>query len=255
MKNWSGALAFSERECRRFLKVWMQTLGTPIITSLLYFVIFGGAIGSQIDSVSGVSYILFLIPGLAAMNMISHAFQNTSSSFIIRKFQGTLSIDMIGLPLTPFQIVLGNMSGAILRGILVGAVTLGVARIFVPFDIAHPLLFLFSALAITGIFGVLGTLAGMWAKDFDQISAVLNFILTPLTYLGGVFFSLEMLPEKFQIIALANPIFSLVDLFRFSLLGVSEGNPQVTFAVVLILWIALIWLSTFLFRRGWRVMP
>jgi len=254
MNNWSGALAFCDRECRRFLKVWMQTLGTPIITSLLYFVIFGGAIGSRIESVGGVSYILFLIPGLAAMNMISHAFQNTSSSFIIRKFQGTLSVDMIGLPLTPFQIVLGNMSGAVLRGILVGGVTLVIARFFVTFGIAHPFIFLFSALAMSGIFGILGTLAGMWAKDFDQISAILNFILTPLTYLGGVFFSLEMLPEKFQLLALANPIFSLVDLFRFSILGVSEGNPTLTFAVVLVLWIALTWLVTVLFRRGWRVM-
>lgn len=234
-------MALFWRETDRFLKVWKQTIGAPLVSSLLYFVIFGGAIGSKIAAVGGISYLLFLVPGLAAMGIFQHAFQNTASSLIQRKMLGTMAADLIALPLTRFQIVAANVAAAMVRGILVGGVILIVARFFTNFDVAHPIFLFLSFFFLSGIFGILGFLAGAFLKTFDQISAIGNFLLTPLVYLGGVFFAPSMLPSAWQIAPLFNPIFYLVDLFRFSLLGVAEGNPHFALLAAVFLFAGFFW--------------
>ena len=253
MKNWYGTWAFFKRESHRFIKVWPQTIGAPLISTFLYFAIFGGVLGSQIGVLDGVSYLAFLVPGLTAMTMLQQSFQNTSSSLIISKFQGLVQSDLLALPLTSFQIVLAYMCGSILRGALVGIAILILSRFFVEFSIAHPLLFLFSLISITGISGLLGLLVGLWADDFDKTSIVGNFVLTPLVYLGGVFFSISLLSDFWAFLARWNPLFYLIDLFRFTILDTSQGIPLLSLFSILCLWIFSFFGLVRLVQKGWKI--
>ncbi|MEO5376367.1 MAG: ABC transporter permease [Magnetococcus sp. DMHC-6] len=253
MKNWSGTWALFRRECRRFLKVWVQTLGAPLVSALLYFAIFGGALGQRIGIIDGISFLVFLVPGLTAMGMLQHSYQNSSSSLIQMKYLGLIPADLLALPLTALQVTLAFMGASMVRGVAVGGLTLLVSRLFVPFGIAHPVLLVVSACLIAAIFGLLGVLMGILARTYDDISVVGHFLLTPLVYLGGVFFSITMLPEGWRLLVLANPVFYLVDLFRYALLGVSQGWPLWS------LWISVLFLCVFfiltvqVLHRGWRI--
>ncbi|MBF0621806.1 MAG: ABC transporter permease [Magnetococcales bacterium] len=253
MTNWFGTWAFFKRECHRFLKVWGQTVGAPLISALLYFAIFGAALGSRIGATDGVSYLQFLVPGLAAMGMIQHSYQNTSSSLVQMKYLGMIQADLLALPLTPFQLVLGFVGGAMVRGLMVGSVILLTSRLFVTFSIAHPLVLLLAAVAMSGIFGLFGLVAGIWAKSFDDVSLVGNFLLTPLVYLGGVFFSISMIPEGWRYLALWNPIFYLVDLFRYALIDVSQGSPLIALGAVVSTFAIMLSVAVHIFRIGWRI--
>ncbi|MBF0138512.1 MAG: ABC transporter permease [Magnetococcus sp. DMHC-1] len=252
--NWYGNWALFRRECQRFLWVWTQTLGAPLVSAMLYFAVFGGALGGRIgDADAGISYLQFLTPGLAAMGIIQHAFQNTSSSLIQMKYLGMLQSDLLALPLKPVQIVLAFTGAAILRGLLVGVGILLVSRCFVTFSIVKPLLLLGATLVMAAIFGLVGLLTGIWAKSFDQVALVGNFILTPLVYLGGVFFANSMLPAGWQTVPLFNPVFYLVDLFRHGVLGVGQTPPGNAIIAVLLVLLGLFILSVLLFRFGWRL--
>ncbi|MBF0448151.1 MAG: ABC transporter permease [Magnetococcales bacterium] len=253
MMNWYGCWALFKRESFRFLRVWGQTVGAPLISALLYCIVFGGALGSRIGPTDGVPYLLFLIPGLAAMGMIQHSYQNTSSSLVQMRYIGMLDADLLALPLTPFQVVLSFTGAAIIRGVLVGGVILVVARLFFSYGVAHPLLFVLAALMISAIFGLIGFIAGLWAKGFDNISVISNFILTPMVYFGGVFFSISMLPDNWQIVARFNPIFYLVDLLRFSMTNVGQTTPLFSTLATVGVLSGLFILAVRLVRRGWRI--
>ena len=254
MTNWFGTWKYFQRECHRFLKVWPQTIGAPLVSSLLYFAIFGGVLGSRIGTSDGVSYLTFLVPGLVAMGMAQHAYQNSSSSLIQMKYLGMVQADLLALPLTPFQTTLAFMGGAMVRGLLVGSVILAVSRIFVPFSIAHPFLFLCAAMLLVAIFGLLGLITGIWSRTFDDVSVIGNFILSPLIYLGGVFFSVSMLPPGWDTLAQFNPVYYLVDLLRQSML---DTTPQVPFLwaipAVGFIWGGLLTFSIICLRTGWRI--
>lgn len=251
MKSWLGTWYLFRRECHRFLKVWIQTLGAPLITSMLYFLIFGAALGGRIGATDGVSYLQFLVPGLVAMGMAQHAFQNTSSSLIQMKYLGMLPADLLALPISPLQMTLAFTGGAILRGILVGLVIGGTAALFVDFGIAHPGLFVAAAVLLCTVFGLIGLITGIWSRTFDNVSMISNFVMTPMIYLGGVFFSIAILPPAWQPVARFNPVYHLVDLFRHSMLDTPLNAPgaamTAAFAVLLLMFFA----ATTALARGW----
>ncbi|MBF0154435.1 MAG: ABC transporter permease [Magnetococcales bacterium] len=252
--NWYGNWALFRRECQRFLWIWLQTLGAPLVSAMLYFAIFGGALGQRIgEAGDGITYLQFLTPGLAAMGIIQHAFQNTSSSLIQMKYLGMLQADLLALPLKPVQIVFSFTAAAVLRGVLVGAGTLLIARLFITFGIAKPVLLIGAALVMAAISGLLGLLTGIWARSFDQVALVGNFILTPMVYLGGVFFANAMLPAGWQRVPLFNPVFYLVDLFRQGVLGVGQTQPESAILAVSAVLTGLFALAVVLFRTGWRL--
>ena len=253
MINWYGCWALFKRECLRFLRVWGQTVGSPLISAMLYFIVFGGALGSRIGPTDGVPYTLYLIPGLAAMGMIQHAYQNTSSSLIQMRYVGMLDADFLALPLTPLQIVLAFMSASIVRGVLVGTVILSVSWFFFPYSISHPLLFVAALLMISAIFGLIGFIVGMWAQSFDNVSVISNFILTPMVYFGGVFFSISMLPDGWRMVALFNPVFYVVDLFRYAMINSGQTAFYVSSSAAVAVLLGLFVLSVRLVGMGWRI--
>ncbi|MEG3640628.1 ABC transporter permease [Magnetococcus sp. PR-3] len=251
--SWWGTWALFKRECHRFMRVFGQTVGAPLVSAMLYFAVFGGALGHRIGPTDGISYLHFLIPGLAAMGIVQHAFQNASSSLIQMRYIGMLPMDLVALPLKPIQMVLAIMGGSMVRGLMVGCVVLLAARLFLSFEIKHwGLLLLVSAL-LAGIFGLVGMLTGLWGKTFDDISLVSNFVLTPLTYLGGVFFSAAMLPDGWQPLATWNPIYHLVGLYRYAILGLQTTDPVLAMAFAVGFLLLLFGVTVQIVQHGWRL--
>lgn len=212
------------KELRRFSKVWLQTVFSPLVTTSLYFLVFGVALGSRLREVDGVPYIEFVVPGLMMLAMISNAFLNTSSSLFQSKINGTIS-DLLSAPIGTQEILGAYVSAAVLRGLLVGTLVWLVALAFTGLRIAHPLWVLLFALGVTATFACFGIIAAVWAEKFDQLSIVPNFVLTPLTFLGGVFYSVDMLPEPWNGISHANPILYMVNGLRYGMIGTSDVPP------------------------------
>ncbi|OSM02146.1 ABC transporter permease [Magnetofaba australis] len=252
-RNWYGAWSLFRREVRRFMRVFGQTVGAPLVTSLLYFAVFGAALGSRIGPTEGVGYLTFLATGLAAMGVMQHAYQNASSSLIQMRYAGMIQMDLAALPVTPAQMVLAVMGGAMARGLLVGAAVLLAARVFTPFGVAHPLWLLAASLALAGLFGLIGLFSGLWAKSFDDTALVSNFVITPLVYLGGVFFSVEMIDAAWRPLALVNPVYHLVELFRYALLGLDEAVLWRSGPLTLLAWAGLYVVAVWRIGRGWRL--
>ena len=233
--RWLPFVAFSRRETHRFSKVFVQTIFIPVINSSLYLIIFGVSLGSRLD-LEGFSYLEFIIPGLVMMSCLSNAFQNSASSILSLKFAGDI-IDVRVSPLTVQQTLWALAFGGVCRGVLVGGVVLLVGEIFhfyyldkwlIPHSIGG--LLVFSVLAGL-VFSKMGVVIALWAKTFDHIGAVGGLVITPLTYLGGVFFSLEMLSPFWQKVSLFNPILYFINGVRWSLIGVSDVNVSVSFMV------------------------
>jgi len=226
------------KEVKRFLKVSIQTVLTPLVSSLLYLLIFGVSLGAYIQMKNGVSYLEFLIPGLVMMGCLNNAFQNSSSSIIISKFGGDLE-DLKVAPISYMQIISAVAIGGLVRGTLVGAVTFLVGTVFCSYSIGHWLgiahpLWLTIFILLGGLaFSLLGMAAAFWAKNFDQMAAVNSFILLPLMYLGGVFFSITNLHPFWQAIASANPLLYFINGVRFGILGVSDVAPEKSLLVAL----------------------
>ena len=240
---WVAYYTIVRKETLRFLRVWSQTLLPPVVTMSLYFVIFGGFIGSQIAPISGYSYMEFIIPGLIMMSVIMSSFMHTVSSFYFAKFQKTLEEIMVS-PTPYLVVILGYVSGGVLRGMTVALLVMLVANFFTDVSMAHPGIMLLFALLTSILFSLMGLLNGVFANGFDGISIVPNFVLTPLTYLGGVFYSITMLPPFWQSVSEWNPILYMINGFRYGFLGVSDVS--VTFSAGL-----LIGLTTSLFGYMW----
>ncbi len=224
-----GFLTIFRREIARFLKVIVQTVITPFVSSFLYLLIFGVSLGQQMDSHKGVSYLAFLIPGLMMMGLINNAFQNSSSSIVSSKFSGDLE-DLRVAPVTDQEIIWAMSLGSVVRGSLVAVITYLVGSLFMYYQqgewlsIAHPLSALFFLVVAGLIFGMIGISVAFWATTFDQLSAFSAFILLPLTYLGGVFLSIEHLHPFWQMISKLNPLLYLINGLRYGILGVSDVN-------------------------------
>ncbi|MBX7057359.1 MAG: ABC transporter permease [Leptospirales bacterium] len=216
------------REIVRILRIWIQTLVPPAITMALYFLIFGRLIGSRVGDVQGMTYLRFIAPGLILMAVITNAYANVSSSFFSARFQRNIE-ELLVSPTPNWIIVLGYSLGGVVRSLMVGGVVLLIAAIFQPMSAPHPLSALSSCILASFVFSLGGFLNACYARKFDDISLIPTFILTPLTYLGGVFFSADMLSPFWRGLALANPILYLVNAFRFGLTGHSDIAPELAY--------------------------
>jgi len=238
------------REIVRILRIWTQTLIPPAITMTLYFVIFGKLIGSRIGTIQGgYTYMQYIVPGLVMMSIITNSYGNISSSFFGAKFSRAVE-EMLVSPMPNWVILTGYVTGAVARGLAVGVLVLGIALFFTSLHIAHPIITFASVLLGAVIFSLAGFVNAVYAKKFDDIALVPTFILTPLTYLGGVFYSIQMLGEPWQAISRINPILYMVNAFRYGVLGISDVHVGVAFVVMLGFVVALTAFALQLLKRG-----
>ena len=248
-RNWIALGTIARREVSRILRIWSQTLVPPAITMTLYFLIFGGLIGSRVGDMGGFSYMQFIVPGLVMMSVIQNSYGNISSSFFGAKF-GRHVEELLVSPMPNWVILWGYVAGAVLRGLLVGVMVLGIAMLFTTVRIPHPLVTLSSVILGATIFSLAGFVNAVYAKKFDDVAIVPTFILTPLTYLGGVFYSVTLLPGWAQAATHANPIFYMVNAFRYGLLGVSDVPLWVAYALMLGFAFALSAVGLWLLKKG-----
>ena len=238
------------KEVTRFMRIWPQTLLPPLINQSLYFIIFGGFIGSQISEIKGISYMSYIIPGLIMMGVINNSFANVVSSFFSSKFQRNVE-EMMVAPVSNATILFGYTVGGVLRGILVGLLILGMALFFVPFQIEHPFYFFTFSLLTAFLFSVAGFFNGLLARKFDDISIFQTFILTPLTYFGGVFYSIDRLPSFWQTVSKLNPILYMVDGFRYGFYGINDVDPLFALVFLLICCLILVGMSLWMLDSGY----
>jgi ABC-2 type transport system permease protein len=251
--NWIRLFAISRRESHRFLKVWTQTLLSPIVIAIMYFAAFGTVLSSQTPEIQGVSYFLFVLPGIILLQSTSNAFQNSSSSLIIAKYQGNISTLLV-TPLSAIEKTLGYLIGGVFRGFLVAVVIFAISLLFidVPFP-EHPFLLIILIILSNGIFVLLGTLSGLWANTFDHISGITTFIVTPMGFLGGTFYSIHMLPPIAKALSYSNPFFYFLDAIRWAFFGVSDVSPSISILITTILFLLLFGLTYWAFRINWRL--
>lgn len=237
------------KEIRRFVRIWPQTLLPPAITTALYFLIFGKLIGSRIGTIHGVSYMDYIVPGIILMSVISHSYANVVSSFYSTKFQHNIE-ELLVSPVPNWVILAGYIIGGIARGLLVGLVVTLISLLFSKIAVHHLGLALLIAVLTATVFSLAGFINAVFADSFDDISIIPNFVLTPLSYLGGVFYTVEMLPEVWQTISLANPILYMVNTFRYGLIGVSDVDSVLALAMTSGFIIALTLFSLLLLHKG-----
>ena len=247
--NLTGFLTLAGRESRRVIRIWKQTLVPPIITTTLYFLIFGKLIGGRIGEMNGVSYMQFIAPGLVMMTAITASYVNTASSFFLSKFTRTYE-ELLVSPLSSHDIIWGYIIGSMMRGGLAGILVMLVSLCFVSFDI-HSWTMIFLTLMMTTIaFALGGFINAIYAKTFDDVGIIPTFVLTPLTYLGGVFYSISLLPEFWQTVSKFNPIVYMVNGFRYGFLGVSDVPVIYTFGVLLLFIVVLYSIAFSLMEKG-----
>lgn len=250
--NWIGLWTLYLREVRRFCKVFTQTVASPMVTSLLFLLVFTLALGRGDATIVGVSYPEFLAPGLIMMAIAQNAFANTSSSLVVAKVQGNI-IDILMPPLGPGELTVGIALGGITRGLMVGVFALAAMWPFVPIQIHHPEFVLFHAVAASLLLSLLGMIGGIWADKFDHIAAVTNFIIMPLTFLSGTFYSTERLPGIWYDLAHINPFFFMIDGFRYGFIDHADAPPLIGVAVLTGCNLALFLLCHRMLKSGYKL--
>lgn len=241
-----------KREINRFLRIWTQTLIPPMLTSTLFILIFGYSLGSRISEVGGVSYLEFILPGLLMMGVIMSAYAATSFSLFIQKFHGSIQ-ELLVAPIAYWQIIAGFTISAMLRSLLVGLGILLVSLLFTSVQIYNIFILLAFILLVSMLFSFAGIATALWANNFDQMSIFSTFLITPLTYLGGVFYSINMLPSFWAKIARFNPILYMVDGFRYGFIGVSDIPVIYSFAIVLALTGIFFTICVYMFKTGYKL--
>lgn len=237
------------REIYRFMRIWPQTLLPPAITMALYFIIFGKLIGSRIGDMGGFDYIQYIVPGLIMMSVITNSYSNVVSSFFGAKFHHSIE-ELLISPVSPHTILLGYITGGILRGLAVGFIVSMLSLFFTELQVHHLGITILVVVLTAGVFSLAGFINAVYARNFDDISIVPTFVLTPLTYLGGVFYSIDLLPEFWQSVSLINPILHMVNAFRYGILGVSDINIFIAIGFLLAATVALYGLSLYLLKTG-----
>jgi len=237
------------KESVRFLRIWPQTLLPSVVTTTLYYVVFGTFIGSQIKGFGDFSYIQFIVPGLVMMAVITNSFANVASSFFGSKFQKSIE-ELLVSPIKPFLVVAGYVTGGVFRGLLTGVLVLGVSLFFTHLTIHNWFLTVAFIFLTSLLFALAGLLNGIYAKDFDGVSIIPTFVLTPLTYLGGVFYSISALPPIWQTVSVWNPILYMVNGFRYGFLGVSDVSVPFSLFILIGLSAVLIFANIYLFKTG-----
>lgn len=222
-QQWVAFLTLLNKEIRRLLRIWPQTLLPPVITMTLYFIIFGKMIGSRVGEMGGVPYMQFIVPGLIMMAVITNSYSNVVSSFFSTKFHGSIE-ELLVSPISKHSILLGYVGGGVFRGLAIALIVSMVALFFTQLGLKHLFITIFTVLGTSILFSLGGFINAVFARSFDDISIIPSFVLTPLTYLGGVFYSMENLPTFWQNISLLNPIVYMVNAFRYGILGYSDVN-------------------------------
>ena len=249
MLAWVSFKTILVKEVRRFTRIWVQTLIPPVITMTLYFVIFGQLIGSRIGEMGGFTYMQFIVPGLIMMSTITNSFANVASSFYGTKFARNVE-ELLISPTSPHIIILGYVAGGMARGICVGVLVTIVSLFFVSFDIHSWSIIVLTLLMTSATFALGGLINGVFARSFDDISIIPTFVLTPLTYLGGVFYSIALLPEFWQTVSKLNAIVYMINGFRYGFLGISDVGLAHAFSVLALFISALYLLAYYLISRG-----
>lgn len=250
--NTIGLLTFIHKEIARFMKVWLQTLLAPAITTVLFFLIFVLALGHDNEAVGGVPYLQFLVPGLIMMSVVQNAFANTSSSIIIAKVQGNI-VDVLMPPLSALEILTGYALGGVVRGLVVGAACLLAMMIFVPLSVYSWPVLLASAFLSSLMLSLMGIAGGLWSEKFDHMATITNFIITPLSFLSGTFYSLSRLPDMWREIALYNPFFHMIDGFRYGMIGHADADVAMGMGMLLIIDLALLALCYWMLKTGYKI--
>ncbi|WP_370160668.1 ABC transporter permease [Limimaricola soesokkakensis] len=250
--NWLGLQTLILREIKRFMNVWSQTVMAPLINAGLFLLIFTIAIGSRRGDVMGVPFMQFLAPGILTMTVIQNAFANSSSSLTSAKVQGNI-VDTLMPPLSAFELVAGYVIGALARGLLVAVVIALGSWLFLGVGVAHPVWALVFVTVGAVFMGGLGIIAAMFAKKFDQLSAISNFIVTPLSFLSGTFYSIDALPPVLQTLSHANPFFYIIDGVRYGMIGVSDSSPWLGLCVASAASTAVLMVCWYWFKIGFRL--
>ncbi|MDG6894640.1 ABC transporter permease [Volucribacter amazonae] len=246
---WIAFNTILHKEIRRFMRIWVQTLVPPVITMTLYFVIFGQLIGSRIGEMGGFSYMQFIVPGLIMMSSLTNSFANVASSFYSTKFAKNVE-ELLISPVSPHIIILGYVVGGMARGLCISVLVTLVALCFVDLTIHSWSMLIITLLMTTATFALGGLINAVFARSFDDISIIPTFVLTPLTYLGGVFYSISLLPEFWQMVSKFNPIIYMINGFRYGFLGISDVAPAYAIMVLSLFILLLYSLAYYLISRG-----
>jgi len=250
--NRHGVWAIYRFELARFFRTSLQSVLTPVITTSLYFVVFGAAIGSRMNQVDGVPYGAFIVPGLIMLSLFTESISNASFGIYIPKWTGTI-YELLSAPVSYVEVVIGYVGAAATKSVMLGALILATARLFVPYEIAHPLAMLAFLVLTSVTFSLFGFIVGIWADNFEKLQIIPLMIVTPLTFLGGAFYSIDMLPPLWQKLTLFNPVVYLVSGFRWSFYGVADVDVAVSLGMTLLflaLCMAAVW---WIFRTGYKL--
>ena len=250
--NWVGAWTLYKKEVLRFLIVWIQTIFSPLISSLLFLLVLSLAIGADRGDVLGVPFITFLAPGLISMQVIQQAFSHSSSSFMIGKIQGNI-VDLLYAPLSATEVTISVALAAVTRSVIIAIVSIIVFKFILDIKITNYLLLIIFTLLSSFILGNIGIIAGLWAEKFDHMATVTNFVIVPLSFLSGTFYSIDRLPEILQIVSKANPFFYMIDGFRYSFIGQADGSITVGLVYLTILSLVSWFLTYLLYKNGYKI--
>ena len=248
-RNLISLLSIARKEMIRIFRIWVQTLVPPVITISLYFIIFGGFIGSQLGDIGGYDYMAFIAPGLIMMSIITNSYANTVSSFFSTKFQRNIE-ELLVSPTPDWVMVLGYVSGGMTRGICVGSLVSMVSLIFIRLPLFNVAFIVVFAFLTSFVFSLAGMINGILAKKFDDISIIPTFVITPLTYLGGVFYSISLLPEFWQNVSKVNPVVYMISGFRYGFLGISDSNVWFGLGMLVLFSVLLFSLTLYLLKKG-----
>ncbi|HEX8383467.1 MAG TPA: ABC transporter permease [Sphingomonas sp.] len=252
MTNWHGIWAIYRFEMARALRTLWQSLVTPVLTTSLYFIVFGGAIGSRMQSIEGVDYGTFIVPGLIMLSLLTQSIANASFGIYFPKFSGTI-YELLSAPISPFEMVLGYVGAAATKSVALGLIILATAALFVPLRIEHPLAMIGFLLLTAVTFSLFGFIIGIWANGFEQLQIVPALLVTPLTFLGGAFYSIDMLPEPWRTVSLFNPVVYLVSGFRWSFFGRGDVAVGVSLGATALFLLLCLGAVAWIFRTGWRL--
>ncbi len=252
MVNWIGLYTMFRREVERTMRVVIQTLVAPVVSAALYLFIFGTVIGTKIDDFAGVSYISFVFPGVLLLSVVNASFASASSQLYFMRFTRGIE-EVLITPFSYLEMLLGFVGSAVVRSVMVAVLIFATGLLFGAVALVHPLWFLLYVMAIAAIFAMLGIIVALWAESFEQLQVLNTFVITPLTYLGGIFYSVTFLPETAAMITKVNPFFYFADGLRNSMIGYSEANTVVGVCMTMGLLVLLAVVVTRLFKRGWKI--
>ena len=250
--NYYGVRAIYIHEMSRFFRTLMESMASPILTTSLYFIVFGAAIGSRMGAIEGVGYASFIIPGLLMLSLLGESISNASFGIYFPKFTGTV-YEILSAPVSSLEIAIGFVGAAATKSLLVGILILLTARVFVDYQVLHPF-WMLSFLMLTAItFSMFGFIIGLWADDFQKLNIVPMMVITPLTFLGGAFYSIKMLPPLWQKVTLFNPVVYLISGFRWSFYGIADVNVGLSLTMIFVFLLVCLFIIWWMFRTGYRL--